>query len=235
MIPWLGRELAFPPLQSALVEPNGLLAVGGDLSPERLLLAYGQGIFPWYSAGEPILWWSPDPRMVLVPSELHIPRSLAKTLRHKSYEIRFDTAFRRVMQCCATIQRADQEGTWVSPAIIDAYCQLHDLGWAHSAECWMDGELAGGLYGVAIGRMFYGESMFARRPDASKIAFAHLVRWLQTEGFGLIDCQMHTAHLSRFGAREINRDVFCNELARLNQLPGIAGPWQYPTTRKWEE
>ncbi|MGQ5523515.1 leucyl/phenylalanyl-tRNA--protein transferase [Chitinimonas sp. PSY-7] len=235
MIPWLGRALAFPPLQSALVEPNGLLAAGGDLSPERLLLAYGQGIFPWYSSGEPILWWSPDPRMVLLPSELHIPRSLLKTLRHRPYEIRFDTVFREVMVCCSTVQRPDQDGTWVGPEIIDAYCQLHEQGWAHSAECWMDGELAGGLYGVAIGKMFYGESMFAHRSDASKIAFVHLVRWLEESGFGLIDCQMRTAHLSRFGAREISRDVFCSELARLNQAPSQPGLWHYPTTRKWEE
>lgn len=235
MIPWLSRALAFPPLESALREPNGLLAAGGDLSPERLLLAYRQGIFPWYAPGEPILWWSPDPRMVLLPSELHIPRSLNKTLRHKPYEIRFDTAFRHVMQACATAARPGQDGTWIVADIVDAYCRLHELGWAHSAECWMDGELLGGLYGVAIGKMFYGESMFAQRPDASKLAFAHLVRWLDEQGFGLIDCQMHTEHLSRFGAREIDRATFLRELTRLNQMPGSVGPWHYPSERKWED
>lgn len=232
MIPWLGRALAFPPVESALVEPNGLLAAGGDLSSERLLLAYSQGIFPWYSFGEPILWWSPNPRMVLRPNELHIPRSLAKTLRHKPYEVRFDTAFRQVIQACADARRPGQDGTWIGSEIVEAYCRLHELGWAHSAECWMDGELAGGLYGVAIGKMFYGESMFARRTDASKIAFAHLVRWLAQQGFELIDCQMQTAHLSRFGGHEILRSAFLAELARLSKQPGLPGRWHYPSKRE---
>jgi len=227
MIPWLGRALAFPPLESALTEPNGLLAAGGDLSPDRLLLAYHQGIFPWFAPGEPILWWSPDPRMVLVPSELHIPRSLAKTLRHKPYEIRFDTAFRTVISHCAGSARPGQDGTWIVPEVIDAYCRLHALGWAHSAECWMDGELVGGLYGVAIGKMFYGESMYTQRPDASKLAFVHLVQWLQQQGYGLIDCQMRTDHLARFGGREISRVDFLAELRRLTALPAKAGPWHH--------
>ncbi|MDN3575684.1 leucyl/phenylalanyl-tRNA--protein transferase [Chitinimonas viridis] len=227
MIPWLGRALAFPPLESALTEPNGLLAAGGDLSPDRLLLAYHQGIFPWFAPGEPILWWSPDPRMVLVPSELHIPRSLAKTLRHKPYEIRFDTAFRTVISHCAGSARPGQDGTWIVPEVIDAYCRLHTLGWAHSAECWMDGELVGGLYGVAIGKMFYGESMYTQRPDASKLAFVHLVQWLQQQGYGLIDCQMRTDHLARFGGREIGRVDFLAELRRLAALPAKAGAWHY--------
>lgn len=227
MIPWLGRALAFPPLESALTEPNGLLAAGGDLSPDRLLLAYHQGIFPWFAPGEPILWWSPDPRMVLVPSELHIPRSLAKTLRHKPYEIRFDTAFRSVISHCAGSARPGQDGTWIVPEVIDAYCRLHALGWAHSAECWMDGELVGGLYGVAIGKMFYGESMYTQRPDASKLAFVHLVQWLQQQDYGLIDCQMRTDHLARFGGREIGRVDFLAELRRLTALPAEAGTWHY--------
>ena len=227
MIPWLGRALAFPPLESALTEPNGLLAAGGDLSPDRLLLAYHQGIFPWFAPGEPILWWSPDPRMVLVPSELHIPRSLAKTLRHKPYEIRFDTAFRTVISHCAGSARPGQDGTWIVPEVIEAYCRLHTLGWAHSAECWMDGELVGGLYGVAIGKMFYGESMYTQRPDASKLAFVHLVQWLQQQGYGLIDCQMRTDHLARFGGREIGRVDFLAELRRLAALPATAGAWHY--------
>lgn len=227
MIPWLGRALAFPPLESALQEPNGLLAAGGDLGPERLLLAYQQGIFPWFSPGDPILWWSPDPRMVLYPAELHIPRSLAKTARNRPYEIRLDTAFRQVIEACAQSPRPGQDGTWIVPEVADAYTRLHGLGWAHSAECWMDGELVGGLYGVAIGKMFYGESMYAHRPDASKLAFVHLVEWLRASGFGLIDCQMRTPHLSRFGGREIDRGEFLGTMRRLISLPGLPGPWRY--------
>jgi len=227
MIPWLGRALAFPPLESALQEPNGLLAAGGDLGPDRLLLAYQQGIFPWFSPGDPILWWSPDPRMVLYPQELHIPRSLAKTVRNRPYEIRLDTAFRRVIEACAQSPRPGQDGTWIVPEVADAYSRLHELGWAHSAECWMDGELVGGLYGVAIGKMFYGESMYAHRPDASKLAFVHLVQWLRAAGFGLIDCQMRTAHLSRFGGREISRSEFLATMRRLIAQPGLTGHWQY--------
>ncbi|QDQ27449.1 leucyl/phenylalanyl-tRNA--protein transferase [Chitinimonas arctica] len=227
MIPWLGDTLVFPPLETALAEPNGLLAAGGDLSPARLLLAYRQGIFPWFSLGEPILWWSPDPRMVLFPAELKVARSLAKTLRHKPYEIRFDSAFRAVIEACAQCPRPGQDGTWIVRDVIEAYCRLHELGWAHSAECWMEGELVGGLYGVAIGGMFYGESMFANRPDASKLAFVHLVRWLQTQGFGMLDCQMRTAHLARFGARELPRPAFLAELARLTSQAGGAAKWHY--------
>ena len=205
MIPWLNPEDPFPPLSIALKQPSGLLAAGADLSTERLLQAYRQGIFPWYSAGEPILWWSPDPRMVLFPDELQVSRSLQKTLRKHAFEVRVDCAFQAVMSACAQAPRDGQNGTWITGEMIDAYCKLHQQGIAHSVETWMDGELAGGLYGIAIGRAFYGESMFARASDASKIAFVHLVRQLQRWQFGIIDCQMRTEHFARFGAREIPR------------------------------
>jgi leucyl/phenylalanyl-tRNA--protein transferase len=211
----LEADSPFPPLQAALQNPNGLLAIGGDLAPQRLLDAYRHGIFPWFSEREPILWWSPDPRMVLFPPELKISRSLAKRLKQQDYEIRFNTAFRDVMQACATMPRDGQPGTWIVPEMIAAYCRLHELGYAHSAETWINGKLVGGLYGVKLGRMFYGESMFHRVTDASKIALIHLVRWLQENGVGMIDCQMHTPHLATFGAREIPRDVFAAKLAEL--------------------
>lgn len=227
MIPWLGSASVFPPVERALAEPNGLLAAGGDLSPERLLLAYRQGIFPWYAPDEPILWWSPHPRMVLYTAELHVPRSLAKNLRHKSYEIRFDTAFQAVIGHCAGTPRPGQQGTWIVDDVATAYSQLHALGYAHSAECWMGGRLVGGLYGVAIGKMFYGESMFAHQPDASKLAFVHLVRWLDAQGFALVDCQMRTDHLTRFGGREIGRDQFLAHLQHATQIEHPPGRWHY--------
>ncbi|MFH1602930.1 MAG: leucyl/phenylalanyl-tRNA--protein transferase, partial [Pseudomonadota bacterium] len=209
MIPWLEQGDPFPPLDTALKRPNGLLAAGADLSPQRLLAAYRQGIFPWYSADEPILWWSPDPRMVLIPTELKISRSLGKALRNREYDVRFDSAFAAVMQFCAARGAAEASAgpptasTWITDEMRSAYQRLHELGYAHSAETWIDGELAGGLYGVALGRMFYGESMFTRVRDASKIALAHLVRRLQEQGCGMIDCQMHTGHLASLGARAI--------------------------------
>jgi leucyl/phenylalanyl-tRNA--protein transferase len=226
MIPWLNRDTPFPPLEFALEQPNGLLAVGGDLSPERLLNAYRRGIFPWYSDGDPILWWSPDPRMVLLPVELRVTRSLDKVLRNRPYEVRFDTAFGDVMSACAE-PRPDQPGTWITADIRAAYERLHALGHAHSIETWIDGRLAGGLYGVAIGRMFYGESMFARVRDASKIAFVHLVRHLGARGFGMIDCQMHTDHLASLGAREIPRDDFLLRLRELIDYPEPPGRWEF--------
>jgi leucyl/phenylalanyl-tRNA--protein transferase len=229
MIPWLGADTSFPPLESALKEPNGLLAVGGDLAPRRLLAAYRRGIFPWYSEGDPILWWSPDPRMVLVPTELRITRSLAKTLRNAAYEVRFDTAFDDVMRGCAA-PRAGQPGTWITAEMRAAYNRLHELGYAHCAETWIEGALAGGLYGVAIGRMFYGESMFTRRRDASKIAFVHLVRHLRAEGFGLIDCQMHTEHLASLGAREVPRKEFSRRVKELVDYARPPGKWASPAT-----
>jgi leucyl/phenylalanyl-tRNA--protein transferase len=209
-----------------LREPDGLLAAGADLSPERLLTAYRNGIFPWYNTGQPVLWWSPDPRMVLFPAEFRMPRSLAKRLRRHDYEIRVDTAFEAVMRSCAA-PRDDATGTWITPDMIAAYCTLHHLGHAHSVETWIGGELAGGLYGVALGRMFYGESMFTRAPDASKIALVHLVRRLERRRFGMIDCQMNTAHLARFGAREIPRTEFSQHLAELVNCPPSAAAWRF--------
>ncbi|HAN56327.1 MAG TPA: leucyl/phenylalanyl-tRNA--protein transferase [Betaproteobacteria bacterium] len=225
MLTWLAPGQDFPPLAQALSDPAGLLAAGGDLSPSRLIAAYRQGIFPWYNAGDPILWWSPDPRMVLLPDELRVPRSLAKLMRRQPYEIRVDSAFRAVMTACAQ-PRAGQAGTWINADIIDAYTQLHALGVAHSVEAWQDGVLVGGLYGIALGRAFYGESMFARAPDASKIAFVHLVRQLQRWQFGMIDCQMNTAHLARFGAREIPRADFIARLESLVNLAAVPTPWR---------
>lgn len=224
MIPWLSPDAPFPPLERALARPNGLLAAGGDLSVARLLAAYRRGIFPWFSPGEPILWWAPDPRMVLFPDEFKVSRSLKKRLARADYELRVDTAFTRVMQACAE-PRDGTGGTWISPAMIAAYGALHEAGYAHSFETWIGGELAGGLYGVALGRAFYGESMFARQTDASKIALAHLVRHLQAEGYGVIDCQMNTAHLASLGAREIPRAEFAALLDRFCIERGHIGPW----------
>ena len=225
MLPWLTAAHEFPPLATALSEPNGLLAVGGDLAPERLLAAYRRGIFPWYSPGEPILWWSPDPRMVLFPAEFKVSRSLGRTLRRGGYEVRLDTAFARVIAACAQTPRRGQHGTWIVPEMQAAYRRLHELGLAHSVETWVDGELVGGLYGIALGRMFYGESMLSWRSDASKIAVAHLARYLERLGFGMVDCQMHTAHLASLGAREIPRDDFIARLDALVAAGPAPGPW----------
>ena len=226
MIPWLESGTHFPPIESALTEPDGLLAAGADLSSARLLTAYRSGIFPWYNSGQPVLWWSPDPRTVLFPAEFRMPRSLVKRLRRRDYEIRVDTAFEAVMHACAA-PRSDGAGTWVTPEMIAAYCELHRLGHAHSVETWINGELAGGLYGIALGRAFYGESMFARVADASKIALAHLVRRLEHQQFGIIDCQMNTAHLARFGAREIPRREFSQRLVELVNYPQTADVWRF--------
>jgi len=217
MIPWLNTRDAFPPLTKALAEPNGLLAAGGDLSAERLVDAYRHGIFPWFSEGEPVLWWSPDPRMVLVPGEFKISRSLRKRLKQTGHEVRVDTQFETVMRECAA-PRGHQSGTWITDEMIAAYVEMHRRGLAHSVETWIDGELAGGLYGVSLGRMFYGESMFTRATDASKLALAHLTRQLDRWEFGLIDCQMATGHLASLGAREISRAAFVRRVAELVNL-----------------
>ncbi len=225
MVPWLPEEAVFPRLDTALAEPNGLLAAGGDLSPQRMIAAYRHGIFPWYSAGEPILWWSPDPRMVLFPEELSISRSLAKTLRNARYEVRLDTAFGDVVKACAGKPRAGQSGTWITPEMLAAYRELHLLGYAHSVETWIGDTLAGGLYGVAIGRAFYGESMFSHARDASKIALAHLCAHLKRRGFGIIDCQMETRHLASLGARPIPRRDFAARLDDLCARGDAPGCW----------
>ena len=214
----------FPPVELALSQPNGLLAVGGDLSPERLLDAYRHGIFPWFNEDDPILWWSPDPRMVLFPNEFKISHSLRKVLRNGDYEVRFDTAFEQVMRACAA-PRKGQAGTWILEEMIAAYCKLHQAGYAHSVETWINGELVGGLYGMALGRMFYGESMFSRRSNASKIAIAHLCTQLEHWNFGMIDCQMNTPHLATLGAREISRNEFIQRLQELIHYPDTASPW----------
>lgn len=213
----LAAETPFPPLQQALTEPNGLVAIGGTLTPQRLLSAYTQGIFPWFSPGEPVLWWSPDPRMVLFPHELKLARSLRKVIQQQPFELRLNTQFAAVMQACAATPRPGQSGSWITDEMIAAYSQLHALGYAHSMEAWQDGELVGGCYGVKIGRMFYGESMFHHVSNASKVAFAHLVQWLMTQQVGMIDCQMHTPLLASFGAYEIPRDRFIAELTQLVQ------------------
>jgi len=225
MIPWLSGECVFPPLEKALPEPNGLLAAGGDLSPQRILAAYRRGIFPWYSVGDPILWWSPDPRMVLFPDELKIRRSLAKVLRNARYEARLDSAFDDVMRACAGKRREGQSGTWITAEMLAAYLELHRLGHAHSVETWIDGRLAGGLYGIAIGRVFYGESMFADVRDASKIALAHLCAHLERRGFGIIDCQMETRHLASLGARPIPRREFAGRIGELCPSGDAPGRW----------
>lgn len=217
----LEDDQPFPPLTDALQQPNGLLAIGGDLSAQRLLDAYRQGIFPWFSPGDPILWWSPHPRMVMFPDELHISRSLQKRLKKLDYEVRFNTDFRQVMQACATVPRDGQAGTWIVPEMVEAYCELHRLGYAHSVEVWqgqaMHETLIGGIYGVALGRAFFAESMFHLVTDASKIALVYLVRQLQVLGIGMMDCQMHTPHLASLGAREISRDEFSFKLSQLIQ------------------
>jgi leucyl/phenylalanyl-tRNA--protein transferase len=213
----LAADTPFPPLQQALTEPNGLVAIGGNLTPQRLLNAYRQGIFPWFSPGEPVLWWSPDPRMVLFPQALKISRSLRKVIQQQPFELRMNTQFSAVMQACAATPRSGQSGSWITDEMIAAYSQLHALGYAHSMEAWQDGQLVGGCYGVKIGRMFYGESMFHHVSNASKVAFAHLVQWLMTQQVGMIDCQMHTPLLASFGAYEIPRDRFIAELTHLVQ------------------
>ena len=225
MIPWLDTRDPFPPVERALTEPNGLLAAGGDLSIGRLVDAYRRGIFPWYSEGEPVLWWTPDPRMVLSPANIKLTRSLRKRLRKRDYEVRADTCFARVMRACAEPRRG-QPGTWITGEMLDAYAALHARGVAHSVETWIDGELAGGLYGVALGRMFFGESMFTRVPDASKIALAHLARQLARWDFGMIDCQMATPHLASLGAREIPRTEFMRSLAELVNYATLTGGWR---------
>ncbi|MCU0690406.1 MAG: leucyl/phenylalanyl-tRNA--protein transferase [Polyangiaceae bacterium] len=220
----LSDALAFPPHEWATSE--GLLAVGGDLRPQRLLLAYGNGIFPWPHEGLPLLWFSPNPRMVLPPDEAHVSHSLRKLLRKRTYQVTLDTAFAEVMRGCAEIKRSHEAGTWISEGMIQAYCTLHEMGFAHSAEVWCSGELAGGLYGVSLGSMFFGESMFARQPSASKVAFVTLARQLASWSFTLMDCQVHTAHLASLGARPWERSRFLRVLRQAMRSPTRRGSWQ---------
>ena len=225
MIPWLRTDTPFPPIATALTDPNGLLAAGGDISADRLLAAYSQGIFPWYGEGQPVLWWSPDPRMVLFVDEFRITRSLGKAIRQRRFDVRVDSAFRTVMESCSTTPRHGQTGTWITPELVDAYCALHHRGHAHSVEAWRGDKLVGGLYGVSIGRMFFGESMFTRETDASKVALAHLVAMARRAGIPMIDCQQETAHLASLGARSIPRAAFANRLAALVNWPVPADAW----------
>jgi len=217
-------ELWFPRVDLALQEPDGLLAVGGDLSEDRLLLAYRSGVFPWYGPGQPILWWSPDPRLVLFPDRLRVSRSLVKTIRKGIFSITLDQAFEAVISACAE-PRPGQAGTWITPEMMVAYRSLHAAGHAHSVECWQEGKLVGGLYGVAIGRIFFGESMFTRCTDASKVAFVGLVRQLSRWGYPLLDCQVHTTHLARLGAEAVPRREFIRTLERECGQPAPNPEW----------
>ena len=224
MIPWLAPGAApgaFPPVDEALSEPDGILCAGGDLSEARLLEAYRRGIFPWYAEGQPILWWSPDPRAVLFPNEFKLSRSLSKTLRNRGFETTLDLAFGDVIRQCADgLQRP--EGTWITPEMTAAYHRLHSAGFAHSVETWLGGRLVGGLYGVALGRIFFGESMFSRERDASKVAFKQLVDRSLELGIELIDCQVANPHLSSLGARDLPRQDFVERLARA--IPDLTPP-----------
>ncbi len=225
-VAWLSEDMEpswFPPVSEALRKPDGLLAAGGALTPARLLAAYEQGIFPWYSAGQPVLWWSPDPRAVLFPDELHVSRSLAKRMRNSGFETRFDTAFEAVIRECAAPREA-ADGTWLTPEMITAYTRLHELGYAHSVETWLGAGLVGGLYGIRLGDIFFGESMFSRCPDASKVALVRLVERVRALDIVLIDCQVDSAHLQSLGSRQIPRPQF---LALLQEhcRPHLAGRW----------
>ena len=220
----LDDRLVFPPVELA---DDGLLAVGGDLSTKRLLLAYSRGIFPWYEADQPILWHSPDPRMVLRVEELHVPRSLRKVLRQGRYRFTLDSAFPAVIGACAATPRHGQGGTWITPQMRAAYLELHRLGWAHSVEAWLDDTLVGGVYGVCLGAIFFGESMFARSPDASKAAFVMLTEQLQRWGVALVDCQVYTHHLARFGATEWPRSRYLTALGAAVSKPTRRGRWAF--------
>ncbi len=240
MIRWLdGADDALPEAREALgptSEAPGLVAAGGGLGVQRLAEAYGKGIFPWYSRGQPVLWWSPDPRMVLLPEEFKLSRSLRKTVRHfsrtQSCDLRIDHDFRAVITACATTPRGGETGTWIVPEMIEAYCAWHRAGRAHSFETWIDGELAGGLYGVSLGRMFFGESMFAHRTDASKIALAALIAFCRSHGIETIDCQQRTSHLASFGGRELPRPRFLARLGAALSMPPV-GDWSYDL-RMWK-
>ncbi|NOZ53037.1 MAG: leucyl/phenylalanyl-tRNA--protein transferase [Gammaproteobacteria bacterium] len=218
------QDIAFPDTSLALTEPDGLLAIGGDLSPKRLLTAYSNGIFPWYNEGEPILWWSPNPRAVLFPTQLKISRSLRKTLAKNNVTITIDNTFKEVVNACGE-PRKNQPGTWITPDMRTAYYTMHKLGHAHSIECWHNNQLVGGLYGMSIGQVFFGESMFSRKTDSSKLALVHLVHKLQEWGFQLIDCQVRTAHLTSLGAKDIPREQFIQHLYQWCSTPPKPAAW----------
>ncbi len=224
----LNDELLFPPPEGASEE--GVVAVGGDVSPERLVLAYGQGIFPWPVEGLPLLWFSPDPRFVLEPHEAHVPRSLRKRIRRAGYEVRADTAFDEVIAACATAPRPGQDGTWITDELRQGFERLHRLGYAHSIEAFADGRLVGGIYGVSLGQAFFGESMFAHTPDASKVAFVTLLGQLMEWRFDFVDCQVHTTHLERFGARHWPRRRFLDALHHALAKPTRRGTWKLDVT-----
>ncbi len=226
MLPWLeAGSIAFPPVSKALDEPNGLLAAGGDLCSDQLLAAYQKGIFPWYSEGQPILWWSPSPRLIIRPSDLHVSKSMAKLLKRKPFSVTTNVCFQDVMEACAA-PREGEDGTWICPDMINAYCQLNELGYAHSIEVWEESELIGGLYGLAIGGLFFGESMFSRKSNASKYGFITLVKALETAGYQAIDCQVYTPHLASLGAREVDRQAF--EKMLRDYIPSTLSPRLWP-------
>jgi leucyl/phenylalanyl-tRNA---protein transferase len=226
MIPWLGPGDPFPPIETAMHDPNGLLAAGADLSPERLVDAYSRGIFPWFNEEEPPLWWSPDPRMVVFAAERRVTRSLRKVMDSGRFRVTLDTAFADVMSGCAE-PRPGQDGTWITTQIFDAYLELARLGFAHSVETWEGDQLVGGLYGVGIGRMFFGESMFARRSDASKVAFVSLLAQFERWGMPLVDCQVPTSHLGSLGGREIPRREFLEHVSQLVRQSAVPAPWRF--------
>lgn len=221
----LSDKHTFPPAH--LAEKAGLLAIGGDLSPQRILTAYKNGIFPWYSEGEPILWWSPNPRLVLYPKELKVSTSLKKVMKKNLFTITMDTAFYEVINACAQVRVKKNEGTWITDEMKTAYVKLHQMGFAHSVEAWQEDKLAGGLYGLCLGKCFFGESMFSTVSNASKVAFVKLVEFLIAHDIDLIDCQVKTDHLIRFGAREIPRKKFLDHLERSLGHPTLKGPWEY--------
>jgi leucyl/phenylalanyl-tRNA--protein transferase len=228
VLPVNGKDVRFPPVERA--SPEGLLAIGGDLRPERLLEAYRHGIFPWYNEDQPILWWSPDPRAVLFPDHLHISRSLKRSLHPDRFSVTLDTCFHEVMtQCAGPRSQFPGGGTWITPAMIEAYTTLHELGHAHSVETWRDSQLVGGLYGVALGGAFFAESMFTLIDDASKVALVRLVRQLHAWGFRIIDCQQSSPHILRFGAEDIPRHAFLDRLAAALALPDRRGRWRFDT------
>jgi leucyl/phenylalanyl-tRNA---protein transferase len=225
MIPYLTVNDSFQFPDPSEAEVPGIVASGGNLSPGMLVSAYRQGIFPWFNEEDPILWWSPDPRFVLYPERLHVSKSMNKIIKRRTFSVSFDTAFDQVIDCCAAKERPGQDGTWITRDMRDAYCVLHRLGIAHSAEAWQDGRLVGGLYGLSLGKIFFGESMFTHVPNASKTAFISLVRELSVRGVKLIDCQVYTHHLHSLGAEDIPRDRYLKELKALLEQAGMSGSW----------